>query len=61
MRLARRRSTAEPTPGEGVLRFTPLLFGAWALSLPLAVGVYYATSSVLRLGVYWTLNRQLSA
>jgi YidC/Oxa1 family membrane protein insertase len=42
-------------------RVAPVLFGAWALGLPLAVGVYYATSSVLRAVLQWGVNRHLAA
>jgi YidC/Oxa1 family membrane protein insertase len=42
-------------------RVAPVVFGAWALGLPLAVGVYYATSSVLRAALKWGVNRHFSA
>jgi membrane protein insertase Oxa1/YidC/SpoIIIJ len=37
-----------------------LLFGAWAVALPLAVGVYYATSSVFRAALQWGITRHMS-
>lgn len=54
-------ATAARTPAERVAQLAPVVFGGWALALPLAVGVYYATSSVLRLALQWGVTRHLSA
>jgi YidC/Oxa1 family membrane protein insertase len=61
LRMTPRTATTEPTPAERVMRYMPVAFGAWALGLPLAVGVYYATSSLLRVALHWGVNRHLSA
>lgn len=52
---------ARDTSGPSLVRWLPAAFGAWALALPLAVGVYYATSSVLRAALQWGVNRHFSA
>lgn len=59
-RLTPRRTTAAKSPAENVMRFMPVLFGASLLSLPLALGVYYATSSTFRLGLQWAMTRNLA-
>lgn len=62
--LLRARMTPRPaagsTPAERVMRFLPVAFGAWALGLPLAVGVYYATSSVVGVVLQWGITRRLT-
>lgn len=52
---------AQRTPVETAMRMSSLFFGAWAVSLPLAVGVYYAISSVFRVSLQWAFTRHLSA
>ena len=62
MRLTPRRAVgAEEMPGQTAMRWLPVAFSAWALWFPLAVGVYYATSSLLRVGLQWSITRHWSA
>lgn len=58
IRLAPR---AQADAASRVVRYMPLAFAGWVVAFPLALGVYYATSSVLRLGVQVAAQRHFGA
>jgi membrane protein insertase Oxa1/YidC/SpoIIIJ len=57
-RLAASGGRERPSgPMSVVARLTPAAIGVWGLALPLAVTLYYASSSVFRMAQQWLMLR----
>jgi YidC/Oxa1 family membrane protein insertase len=52
-----RPSASTPSPADRLSTIVPALFAVSALVLPLAVSLYYATASLVRLAQQWALMR----